>query len=357
MSRAALLALTAAACQPTVGADRAAVVGGVADFDHPSVVAIVNYRQACNAPEHARCSGVAVASRTVLTAAHCLDGVRADELEVMTGADVAAPSRIYAVTGGVVHPDYDAGAAPEASSDFALLFVDGDLDVAAAPLPGSLSADLTAGATVRYVGFGSTGPNDATGQRLAADAIIDSVAATAIVTGPDGVPCGGDSGGALWIDTAGGELLAGIVKASGPDCTAAGLALRVNVVADSFVTPSIAGYTPAARPPLDLAADLCGDTCAADADCPLGMLCLNDRDAMHCGIRDLRTTAFGDTCTTGADCVRVGKGPERTCRLLNPCDAVGGGCNSGGAPGPWLAVLIGLALQLGARRRCHTLRW
>jgi hypothetical protein len=164
------------------------------------------------------------------------------------------------------------------------------------------------------------------------------------------VPCGGDSGGALFLDTAAGEQLVGVIKGSDADCAQFGLAMRTDSAAAFLADASAAAdaTTSSGRPAFDPAADQCAATCADHADCPLGMLCLPERDAMHCGYRTGRVALYGDACATGDDCVPVGQGSERDCRRAAACptDSDDPGCCSTGGAGasPVLALLTAIAL-------------
>lgn len=337
---------------------RVPLVGGVPDADHPAVVAVVERRESCDAGESVRCSGTLVASRVVLTAAHCLDGRRPEELEVIIATDVDAPGAdVLAVIDGVIHPAYDATATTDAH-DLALLRLEADSAPASASLASSTTGALAPGTTVRMVAMGAPAFDGVGGVRLAVTTTVASVGATdAWLDGP-GAPCGGDSGGAVFVDGSGDELLVAVVKASGARCAPPGLVTLVAPAADDFIAPYIAATATAAPPDRPLLAELdaCATSCVTVDDCPLGLLCLPERDGSHCGYRDLRTSAFGDACTEGDGCVAYGQGRARSCRLAVACPdepPEGCGCRGGDDDGGAMTVTIVLAIVLayGLRRR------
>lgn len=330
------------------------VVGGAPDADHPAVVAIVERRGGCDAPEVVRCTGELIAPRVVLTAAHCLDDRRADELEVVVGADLRGPAgAALAVQDAQVHPAYAPGVL-DGGHDLALLLLATPAAIAPLPLVDAPPPELVVGATVRLVALGAPADHTDGGLRLAADATVATVTATDVTTAGGGIPCGADSGGAALLVTAGGERLIGAIKASGAGCAAPGYVTLIAGERAGFIDPFVAMAATApgsSRPPV-AALDACGATCTTVDDCPLGMLCLPDGDAARCGYRDVRTVDLGDACTTGDACVPVGQGAERTCRLAAPCAATpdpGCGCRS--EPDPAAGVFLVAALVLRRRSR------
>lgn len=333
----------------------APVVGGAPDVDHPGVVAIVERRARCDAPEAVRCSGTLVAPRVVLTAAHCLDGRRADELEVVVGADLRGPAgAALAVQDAAVHPGYVPGQLI-AGHDLALLLLAEPAAVAPVALVAAPPPELTVGATIRLVALGAPADHADGGQRLAADATVASVTATDLTIDGPGVPCGADSGGAAFLATAAGERQVGVIKASGAGCVAPGYVTAIADELDGFVRPFVALAATApgpARPPIG-ALDACGATCATVDDCPLGMLCLPERDGSHCGYRELRTASFGDACATGDACVPVGQGSARGCQIAAPCGVTADdpGCGCGAQPAPGSALFLVAALVVHRRHR------
>jgi len=253
----------------------APIVGGSDDAGDPAVVDLEI--------AGGQCSGVVVAPRVVVTAAHCIangPGTAGDAIVVEVWVD-----RYY--DGGVDH-------------DLAALRLDRDAGVTplaiAAPQLGA----------VRLVGFGATAPNGPRGTRHAIETqIIDVAPRSARAGGAGMTTCTGDSGGAA-IDPNG--ALVGVISAGDDTCTAASFLVRPD--SEPQLAEVIAAWS-AATPP----SDPCGfeGTCAADCpmvdlDCPLGGLAgATCTAATGCESRlcigDDRGEFCSATCASAADCV------------------------------------------------------
>src|SRR5215212_12073932 len=102
------LAVSVSACaatsmdkeEPEDARHRAPIVNGTETSDYPATVMLLMQGQVS-------CSGTLVAPSKVLTAAHCLDNVQADALEVGFGADQYQVDEAIPVAGVVQHPQWD----------------------------------------------------------------------------------------------------------------------------------------------------------------------------------------------------------------------------------------------------------
>lgn len=205
--------------------------------------------------DHAACTGVLVAPRVVLTAAHCLV-VHSAMPRVLFGADAASQLDVIDVDvdGIFVHADFNP---LSRAHDIAALVLQEEAPVGISPFAmaprlgagagaGTAASVLGEGISVRLVGFGHDSDQPAPGAphvKRQGTATITSLAAETVTLSPaPSQACLGDSGGPVLVGVpGGGEVLAGLVLGGVTSCVDAATALRVDAYAASFITPVIAG--------------------------------------------------------------------------------------------------------------------
>ncbi len=304
-----------------------AIVAGDADTGDPAIVAVGPRRIHCNDALAPFCSGVLVAPRVVLTAAHCFVGKRPGApYEVFFGADVAGVGEERSVTKIVTPDTYDGG---NGGGDLALLVLDSAATAAPIAL-GSLTAG-DVGKTVKMAGFGITEDGGGIGVKRFGTGNIQSIDTDTFRTTPSpSMTCDGDSGGPLLLSGAGGDVIVGITSFGDPGCTMFAENARVDTFA-AFIggviadTPDAgADPDPADSPP----ANVCNGSCTSANECGAGFDCPASPDAPgRCTLDGLPPGDFGDTCTddsqcTSAICARLGSAPT-SCRCLSACAVSG----------------------------------
>ncbi|MDB4938703.1 MAG: pterin-4-alpha-carbinolamine dehydratase [Labilithrix sp.] len=213
----ALAAVTIPACaaesadEPS-GSTSSEIIGGAADYAHPSVAylrSVVQTDIRGNATSVAGCTATLIAPSVMVTAAHCTTGSRLwNEVNFDPKPNVFAPfgSQGWIPAALVAHPLYDGDSTH--GHDVAVVLLRGDVQW---PLV-RLGAPPPVGSTLTAVGYGMVVfGNDGTGsgERRAVSVPLLSLAPHEMTAGRDGQStCHGDSGGPLFA----GETLIGITS-------------------------------------------------------------------------------------------------------------------------------------------------
>ena len=235
IAAAALLAVSLATMH-AVGARPAvvwAITMGNLDTQHPEVLALYSARGPIG------CSAVAIGGGAVLTAGHCVKGVRA-ALRLFDGAGDSEMAVTFIPVAAVrVHPNFDP---VRRTDDLAVMLTDTEIE-AMSPLLGEADAEtvLRPEREVVVVGFG-TDRVSARGQpvRRFGRAKIETVSATEVrLLAAPSQPCTGDSGGAVFVETAQRRILVGIISSGDVGCRVYSRAMRIDAYWKAFVTPII----------------------------------------------------------------------------------------------------------------------
>jgi secreted trypsin-like serine protease len=209
---------------PTIGTNR--VVGGTLFDKMPEIGALRYQRQP-------HCTGTVVGQRTVLTAGHCVQGFRSEEMEFGLGSSAWQPDRVLRVASMHAHPRYQPK--PLGTNDVALVFLTEPAGVAPLALPnaGDVNAALGTRQALAFVGYGYATRPDGIKYRLGFKARTDMVprssdAFSFVYGDAEQGTCNGDSGGPALLFTSTGVTLVGITSWGDDACREKGVDMRID---------------------------------------------------------------------------------------------------------------------------------
>ncbi|MBV8760421.1 MAG: trypsin-like serine protease [Deltaproteobacteria bacterium] len=275
-----------------------AIVAGMLDGGDPAVVAVAHRPIVCGDAPAVTCSGVLIAPRVVLTAAHCVTGInQRGELEVVFGPSNAQPVKEIVVQSYAVDSAYDPNTGDH---DLATLVLAEEAAVAPIALPMATLDQLGSGAALRAVGYGVTGATaaDPGTKREGTLALAAVRAARFDATPSPSMTCEADSGGPVLAMVGSDEQLVGVTSRGDGACAATATNARVDVALAPFVQPQAdAGSNAPPGWPAQLT--MVDAPCANDDQCPALMTC---NEQGRCGLPWLGAGMFGGACTTTGDC-------------------------------------------------------
>ncbi|HOU53587.1 MAG TPA: trypsin-like serine protease [Myxococcota bacterium] len=215
------------------------IINGAVDTTDVAVVALT-YQGA------QFCTGTVIASRTVVTAGHCLKetGYPVTQIKVFFGTTVGGSGTTVGVIGGAAHSSYYVRSDGAPINDVAYLTLAQDAPVAPMPWQQTTLPNLV-GQTLQMVGYGVTNAYYQTGNgtRRTVDLKITGQDSTFLYYGPDSKgTCQGDSGGPTFATINGVKTLVAVTSYGDSTCVQEGANTRVDTYA-SFIASHLTGTT------------------------------------------------------------------------------------------------------------------
>lgn len=184
------------------------------------------------------CTGTLVTSRAVVTAAHCLEGLRASSVRFALGPNGFAPQASIPVARVVPHPSYDRR---RLTSDIGVLVLAADAPVAPVAINTAMDSSWV-GRSLVFVGYGATNgfTGGGGGGKRAVSIPVSQVGSTQFAYADrNRNTCFGDSGGPAFATDASGALrLVGVTSYGDSTCSSYGVDTRVDVFR-SFVAAAV----------------------------------------------------------------------------------------------------------------------
>jgi len=212
------------------------IVGGQLSSQWPGVGGVF-------IPPDSLCTGFAITSRWIMTAAHCVAGATHSTLSFLVGSDVALPDiAVYAVDQVIVDPGFNVNDIT-AGHDAALLHIK-DVDLPVLPFKlnsQSLAAASMVGTHMLTLGYGTTGAagNGSGSKRVVQVTISNLEGAFIEIENTTTGTCSGDSGGPAYVyDSDGFPLVLGLTSFGDQNCEVFGGFQRVDVEL-SFVMAAV----------------------------------------------------------------------------------------------------------------------
>lgn len=326
--RVSLLSLSLAACGPELlerapVAERTdAIVGGMLAPQDTNVFQLIMTEQN---GQMGICTATLIGSRTLLTAAHCIDGARSvlahnapSDTQIQFGLNT------YRALQWRAHPNWNPNS-PTLRSDIGIVLLERAV-TNAMPKPWNIASFAgNTGRPIRAVGYGNTMPGSGSGTRRQVALTVRQISQELIYMG-DGVSkgiCQGDSGGPTFFTFPDGvERVVGVHSFTvGQECTF-GADTRVDAFS-SFVTQNLSMYEAPSCDRDGRCATNCNMpdydcVCARDNICSTVCQMLPggvDPDCPDCGANGLcATTACADP---DPDCIAEGQACSAQTQCIN----------------------------------------